>query len=157
MPGSVRTEISFSWPLFQNHHCEGPLATSLNLPHLNTASFFLSFIFNAQYLFPANILSSSSQFYSKEDESQITRDNRIFRTLHVYLLAPQFITLSHDRSERADPKGLTHAEIIHESSHEFLQHKKMNEVMSSNYYFVLFCSISLFPFRFMANNHTSTL
>lgn len=85
MPRSVWMETFFSWPLFQLHHWLGPLFTSLDLPHL-------SILF---------ILYPSPQLYSKEDGSQVTKDDYIFCTLNVYPSAPvYFIMLLYYRSER---------------------------------------------------------
>lgn len=78
------------------------------------------------------------QFYSKEEGSQITKNDPIFSTLNIYLciLLPHnfvpHVTVLQSR-EGTDPTGLTQSEIIHEAFHEFSEHRKINEVMSSNY------------------------
>lgn len=85
MPRSVWMETFFFWPLFQLHHWLGPPFTSVDLPHL-------SILF---------ILYPSPQLYSKEDGSQVTKDDYIFFTLNVYSSAPvYFIMLLYYRSER---------------------------------------------------------
>lgn len=76
-PTTARMETFFSWPLFQNHYCQAPVATSLNLPHLNIS------------LLP--VFSPSPQFNSQEDGFQITKHNH-FLWIYIPLPHTHFIT-----------------------------------------------------------------
>lgn len=145
VPSSISPEITFSKTAFQHHHCEGPLATSLALPHLST------------HFLP--ILSPSSQVYSKAAGFQLAKDNLNLCTFACISPCPTiyFIMLQHPRSERKPIQKDWHMLESFKSSHDFfffLEQKKINEVMNSNYYFVLLCSVVSFPFCFMANKHT---
>lgn len=107
VPSSISPEITFSKTAFQHHHCEGPLATSLALPHLST------------HFLP--ILSPSSQVYSKAAGFQLAKDNLNLCTFACISPCPTiyFIMLQHPRSERKPIQKDWHMLESFKSSHDF--------------------------------------
>lgn len=154
LKGQVRAELwqlmdcPPRWPPLQHYHLP---ETKKSAQICRDGDILLSASILASPLLGASIHLSGSptvsisclaslllQFYSKEEGSQITKNDPIFCTLNIYSCIPlphnfvPHVTVLQSR-EGTDPTGLTQSEIIHEAFHEFSEHRKINEVMSSNY------------------------